>query len=157
MTPPGAQGLATPKSVRTSNRAKLGNIAGSETHDMSRHRRFMVAIDLYSHDSSNREMCGWMLEHMIRPGDDIVLVHCIVPLPMQAVYALPDGRLVSNADILKVLEMQDLCHHFLFQVQAHRAQFQVLLYDPHFLLSATRVRVERSLMDQSNLGGVQQA
>jgi nucleotide-binding universal stress UspA family protein len=67
----------------------------------------MVAIDLYSHDSSNREMCGWMLEHMIRPGDDIVLVHCIVPLPMQAVYALPDGRLVSNADIIKVLEMQD--------------------------------------------------
>ena len=81
--------------------------AAPEKHDVNRHRRFMVAIDLYSHDSSNREMCGWMLEHMIRPGDDIVLVHCIVPLPMQAVYALPDGRLVSNADILKVLEMQD--------------------------------------------------
>ena len=79
----------------------------SAKRDMNRHRRFMVAIDLYSHDSSNREMCRWMMEHMIRPGDDIILVHCIVPLPMQAVYALPDGRLVSNADVLKVLEMQD--------------------------------------------------
>lgn len=70
-------------------------------------QRLLLGIDLYHNEKASIEMCDWVLQQVYRPGDCIILIHCIVPLPMMDVYSLPDGRLVSNASLLDMMKMQD--------------------------------------------------
>lgn len=70
-------------------------------------QRLLLGVDLYYNEKSSMEMCDWVLQHVYTPGDCIVLVHCIVPLPMMDVYSLPDGKLVSNVQIIEMMNVQD--------------------------------------------------
>jgi nucleotide-binding universal stress UspA family protein len=70
-------------------------------------QRLLLGIDLYHNELASMEMCEWVLQHVYCPGDCLVLVHCIVPIPMLDVYSLPDGKIVSSAAIIDMMKMQD--------------------------------------------------
>lgn len=83
--------------------AHVAHVAGaSVSRNRSKHR-FLVAVDL---STGSKEMCLWVMENMYQPGDEIILVHCVIPFPMEAVYTLPDGRLAS-INVARMMEMQD--------------------------------------------------
>lgn len=110
---PGTQGLKSSEVVETSTRKP---------------QRLLLGIDLYHNETSSMEMCEWVLQHVYCPGDCLVLVHCIVPLPMMDVYSLPDGRLVSSANIIDMMNMQDEIEE---EMTGIMARFEKRLKDGH--------------------------
>ena len=81
----------------------VAHVAGASVSQNPLKHRFLVAVDL---STGSKEMCSWVMENMYQPGDEIIVVHCVIPFPMEAVYTLPDGRLAS-INVVQMMEMQD--------------------------------------------------
>jgi nucleotide-binding universal stress UspA family protein len=86
---------------------------------------YVLAVDLFHNWRGSMDMATWALRNLCRSQDRVFLLHCVVLPPLAQVYALPDGRLVSSANILDALRLEDCLQEDMEEnMEAFKAELQ---------------------------------